>query len=1091
MALLTRLGHPLVTVALTAVLTLILGVGALVAAARGSAHARALVFDLPLLDALLCVCALHLLLALVSHCRRGLAQWYFACLDAGLLLLALGTLLTRLLGAIGSATLAVGGTANAFELPGTELHARWGADREAVADLGVVPPTGPVHWQGDEGPLVHIVDVATDAELQVGIGPGAAADGPGVALRFGTLSTSFSTWLLGSTPFFRQKQVGPVDVEYLVAPDDTTLQGWLPAQATDDGQVTVVFAGSGERLVLDLPREVASERRVGDVTVVAHRYLLHARLIGEQLVDDVSAPVNPAAVVAVRRGEVVETHTVFSQQPEFNLIAGRGQNGLVDAIELAANGVGKQRRVRILGAKNGRHFVQVLTSTARGEAWPLELGRSVVLGDLGLDAMLEKFLPHATARAWPRPAARMGSGSDFVCIAKGTPDTTTGAEWLRIGADATLQIDGAPVVLTYRARRAKLPFDLSAMSATVDRRPGSSLPSRYTSELAIRDGSAPAQRVTLGNHAPTDWFGHRLVHRGYAPGQGDQPATIVLAVGLEPGRHLVHAGLLLLLLGAFGLLLRRAPRSHSSGLTWLVSAAALLAPLSAQSFSALPLDSTRDWPVQHDGRLQPLESWARAQLAAIGGPAARDIIEPLEFVWALQFAPASVRLMPLVRVTGTELRRSLQLPEDRRRMSYDALLADAAFRSLVEAAQADLPEGAERLPVAQQALEVYERLLAMAAITDGTALRMLPTGRADGSFASLADLRGDGSAQATRLLAELQAIAAAARAGDAAGFGAHAAAFRRLVDDANGGSIAGAAERQWELMHADLDASTRALLLYLLATVLLLWPTRSHWPARFGAAAQGAGLLLQVASALASAAATGRLPVASPPEGLRFAALAAVAVAFALSFCAKRTAPLAAASPFGLTALLLAAGAPTSDPFGVLPPGLADTAWLSVHGAANAAAFGALALAALLAHGVALRPTDERLLRAMTAARLLGTALLIVGIASGVAWAERGWGRQFGFEAKEIWTAATGLIHIALLVLFAHGRWSASAQANATIAAFAPVVGTWLLLDSLYRPGLHTQAAPVGVGPILVWFSLEVAFVAFAALRRRFARLPA
>lgn len=1088
MVLLQRLAHPLVTVATAAALAALLGIGAWLEAARGGAVARAAIWSSPAFEVLLAIAAAHLALVLLVQLRRRSGPWPLAALHAGLLLLALGTLWTRGAGAIGTATMTVGASTDAFDLPATELRARWGENEEAVADLGIAPARGPVRWNGGKGPALRIVDVAADAQLRVGIGPGGPTDGPGIALRFRTLNTSFPTWLLGGTPFFRQKQVGPFEVEHLVAPDEETLQQWLPAQSADSGQITVVLAGSRQRVQLDLPRDVGKEQAFGDVIVVAHRFLVRARLLGEQLVDDASADVNPAAIVAVKKGDTVETHTVFSLKPEFNLVAGRGGTGLVEAIELAANGVGKHRRVRILGAPDGRHFVQLLAPTERGAAWPLAIGKSVVLGDLGFDVVLDEALPHAIARAWPQPAAPQGSGSDFVCVASGDGN----GEWLRRGADVTLQVDGKPVLLTCRARRASFPFAVSVTAAEVERRPGSTAPARYTSELAIRDGDATAQRAKLGNNSPADWAGHRLVQRGYAPGRDEQNATVVLAVGREPGRHVVHAGLALLLVGAFGLVWRHRSRPQISALLLLALGGAVASPLSAQSVAGMPLAQTRDWPIQADGRIHPLEAWARSQLVAVGGASALDSIEPLEFLWGLQFAPATVRQRPLVRVTGAELRRSLLLSEDRRALSYDELLAHPTFRAHVEAAQAELPENAERQPAAEQALVVYDRLLAMAAITDGTALRLLPTGRADGAWASLADLRGDGSVQAQRLLKELQAMAAASKEGNSAAFAEHADAFRRLVVGATAGGIDGAAARRWELLHLDLDASTRALALYLLASVLLGFGAQRRWSWRIGAAAAGLALLLQVASAIAVTAATGRLPVESPQQGLRFAATAVMAIAFVLAKRTSTRAPVVAAAPISLATLLLAGAMPTVDAFAPLPPGLADTAWLSVHGAATAAALGALALAAVLAHAVALRRrADERLLRALTAARGLGTALLLAGVASGVMWAEQGWGRQFGFEPRETWAAGTALLYLAVALLQTHGLLSPLAQAVAAIAAFTAAVGTWFAVDAIYGPGLHARATTASTSPALAWFAFEAIFVAAAFAWRRVVPTPA
>jgi len=84
---------------------------------------------------------------------------------------------------------------------------------------------------------------------------------------------------------------------------------------------------------------------------------------------------------------------------------------------------------------------------------------------------------------------------------------------------------------------------------------------------------------------------------------------------------------------------------------------------------------------------------------------------------------------------------------------------------------------------------------------------------------------------------------------------------------------------------------------------------------------------------------------------------------------------------------------------------------------------------------------------------------LCAGTALGALWADRAWGRWWGWDPKETWAVLTCLIYIAIL----HVRWFSPPARRGVVTAVGCVLGTgamlfnWIVVNYL-MPGLHSYA---------------------------------
>ena len=155
-----------------------------------------------------------------------------------------------------------------------------------------------------------------------------------------------------------------------------------------------------------------------------------------------------------------------------------------------------------------------------------------------------------------------------------------------------------------------------------------------------------------------------------------------------------------------------------------------------------------------------------------------------------------------------------------------------------------------------------------------------------------------------------------------------------------------------------------------------------------------------------------------------------------------------------------------------LPPALRSI-WLHIHVSSSLVGHGLLGVAAgigvmrLLAsrgtRGVTgpslwlpeLEETDYLLDRTVA----LGFPWLSLGLLSGAIWAQRAWGRYWGWDPKETWSLIAWLWYVMMIHLRPNPRWRARAAAWLAVAGFCIVlfgfVGVPAMVRTLQLDSLH------------------------------------
>jgi ABC-type transport system involved in cytochrome c biogenesis permease subunit len=156
-----------------------------------------------------------------------------------------------------------------------------------------------------------------------------------------------------------------------------------------------------------------------------------------------------------------------------------------------------------------------------------------------------------------------------------------------------------------------------------------------------------------------------------------------------------------------------------------------------------------------------------------------------------------------------------------------------------------------------------------------------------------------------------------------------------------------------------------------------------------------------------------------------------------------------------------------------------------------------VAMLGLFGMGGATHATSDRIkpiARFLDRSIQIGVLLVAAGTILGGVWADKSWGRFWGWDPKEVWALITLLVYLVPL----HGRFAGwvgtFGLVLSSVVCFGSVVMAWYGVNFVLGVGLHSYGFSAGGGQGAVLSAmLAVVAVAFAAAwRRRLAqRLPA
>ena len=624
----------------------------------------------------------------------------------------------------------------------------------------------------------------------------------------------------------------------------------------------------------------------------------------------------------------------------------------------------------------------------------------------------------------------------------------------------------------------ELPFEVKLDEFEIDVYQGTSRPAMFRSRVTVTgpgDESFPA--IIEMNR--------ELSHAGFSLFQSSYQRTperdlTVLSVARDPGQPVVFLGFVLLVVGQCTVLITRVIQRRGlptpQATVAALMAIALLGPLAARTAAASELsglqlaDQLRTLPVQHDGRVMPLDTLARESVWRVTGQRKWRGADPVELVLAWRFDQARWEREPLVEVDGKELTQAIGVRTGH--ASFRAIVDNPKALELMREArhrrQAEEPLDARH----EQAAEVEQRLIRLQEFFSGDTPLVVPH-----------------SSDPVAAWAHPHDVSSAAALIEVAG------RVRAEPPD----FYPSVAEMDREVLYNRLRPTRLAWLLLVASLVVAIagWSKKSRvldiamvalLLLGFAVMSWGIALRWQVA---------GRIPASNMYESMLFLAwgvgLFAV-IASAVGSIRGQSNRLVVVNALAMSALtmLLTDLLPIDSFIHPMQPVLSGTPWLAIHVPIIMVSYSVFALGVAVAHarlGLELfAPGKERLARRMDDLLYwyvhVGTILLAAGIITGSIWAASSWGRYWGWDPKEVWSLIAFLAYMAIL----HGRFDRFignfGVALLSIVAFWTILMTYLGVNYVLAAGLHSYGFGGGavVRSMSIGLLIELAFLGTAGV---------
>lgn len=630
--------------------------------------------------------------------------------------------------------------------------------------------------------------------------------------------------------------------------------------------------------------------------------------------------------------------------------------------------------------------------------------------------------------------------------------------------------------------RHELPFSVKLEDFVLETYQGTMRPSGFASQVVVTD-------TDTGKSFPARiWMNTPLHHRGWSLFQssyqqdGGREAT-VLSVSKDPGQLVVFVGYATLVLGMILVLLTRIGQTRErDALEAKAAAGGMSLPTMTRSLAVLlallPLagpalaqggpgtEALKRLPVQHDGRVMPLDTLARETVWNVTGKHSWKGEDPAATFTGWLFDPKTAAAAPVVKIGSKALAAAAGVDPKAKHASFEQLVGNPKVMQLIRAAGQAAQREQPRTGVLKDAEKLEHRLQTLYAVLQRDVVRPIP-------------IPGDANARWNLAQAATREALSALEGGERPEGWPTAKKIDReiLYNRVNPSKLS------WMVLLASLVVSMVA---WARSSRLLDGVSFGLLVLGFAAMTWGIGMRW---------AAGERIPAANMYESLLFLAwgvglFAVIAYALLKNRVVVINAAAMSALTMALTDLL-----PMDRFIHPIAPVLAGTPWLAIHVPIIMVGYAVLALGLVVAHmqigfaafGTGRGTLVEKLYELLYWYMHVGSIFLLAGILTGSVWAASSWGRYWGWDPKEVWSLVAFLAYMAILHLKVDKVIGIFGAAVISILAFQTILMTYLGVNYVLNVGMHSYG--MGDSPIVKWMILaalaEIVFLVVGGVAYR------
>jgi len=499
-------------------------------------------------------------------------------------------------------------------------------------------------------------------------------------------------------------------------------------------------------------------------------------------------------------------------------------------------------------------------------------------------------------------------------------------------------------------------------------------------------------------------------------------------------------------------------------------------------------------PIQHGGRLKPLDTFAREALQTVTGKTKFHNMEAIEVVFSWMFYPTTWNEAPVIEITLDAVKNKLGLNIKQKYFALSEIYRSSELQKLLQEVH-EKQEREEKLNKLEEGLaRLSLQITVLERVSSGELLHIIPHKEGEqGNWLSLHEVD----------LEHIHTLfSSLARAYD----NNEKDVFFTLTKDIEAKLSLVSSKPNYpfvtslnkEVFYNSFHPFRKAWILYVFSFISFLLYFALSKNKILRTLCFSISLLaftFHVFGFYLRCTITGHPPVGNMYESVVWVSLGSVFFAFILLYQYKNFIVLAVASVVSSIGLILADNLPlVLDPtINPLTPVLRSNFWLTIHvltitlsyaAFALAMGLGNLALFKILTHPEK-REAIKNLSQFIYRCIQMGVLLLAAGTILGGVWADYSWGRFWGWDPKEVWALIALLLYLAVV----HGKFAGWLKdfgvAACSVIAFQGVLMAWYGVNFVLGVGLHAYGfGSGGLSYVLSYVLIQIFFI-FASWYRR------
>lgn len=688
-----------------------------------------------------------------------------------------------------------------------------------------------------------------------------------------------------------------------------------------------------------------------------------------------------------------------------------------------------------------------------------------------------------------------------------------------LGQTYSEELGGVKFSLSYGSKNIHIPFKLHLNRFELERYPGSESPSSYASEVTLLDertGLKEDKRIYMNNIL--NYKGFRFFQSSY---DMDEKGTVLSVNRDFWGTWLTYAGYFILTLGMFISLIapntrfrylaKRTNEIYLQKKKYLAIGLLFIAlPSMAQDLKP-NIEVSKEaasafgslWVQDNGGRMKPLNT--------INSEVVRKLVKHHTFrgmtadqvVLGIMIDPNYWQTVPLITVKHDELRSILQLREKKSSFrNFFSPDGQYKIRQLVENSYRKRP--AYRNKLEQEAVKVDEQVNVFYMAQMGNFFRIFPLPNDDQNKWLTPGEKVSGLPQEDSLFVAniFNMYLDALSKKDVASEQSYIKAIAAYQNKYGGNILPSEYKKNIEIFYNESSLFMSLMPYFLVLGIILLFlqltrlvkpKLQFKWPLRIGLGLVIIAFVLYTIGLAIRWYISGHAPWSNGYESMLYIGWSTLLAG--LLFSKQSPIALSVTSFFAGIILMVAHLSWMNPEITNLVPVL-KSYWLTIHVAIIVASYGFLGLGFLLgflnlilagaktqSNKKAFSLTIEELSSISEMTMTVGLYLLTIGAFLGGVWANESWGRYWGWDPKETWSAVTIIVYAFVLHMrFIPGMKSITTFNFWSVISFASVIMTYLGVN-YYLAGMHSYAKgdPVPV-PSFVYYTIAVvAVVSFYA----------